>query len=189
MAFGAKQKGSTLEREISKFLNELYGMKDAFSRSAGSGNRFGGKNAHNLNKHNRHSSKNSLGDLSTPDTIDLIIECKSYASIPFHQIIQGNCPQLDKWLDQLNTDNETFNNVFNEHLPKILVFKINRAGTYFVIPKRQVIKAFIHKGVRRDVNRIEYRYKGEIWLILTSDSFTYEPIANAFIESSRTTIN
>ena len=189
MAVNGKNKGSSFEREISKFLNELFDMKEAFSRSAGSGSRFGGKNSDKLNIHNRFSSKNSLGDISSPDGIELLCECKSYANLPFHQVLQGDCPQINKWLDQVNTDNDTFYNVFGEYLNKLLIFKINRAGIYFMIPKRQVIKAFIHKGVRRDINRIEYRYKGEIWFILTSDSFTYEPIANSFIESSRTTIN
>ena len=185
----SKNKGSSFERDVSKILNGVFEMEDAFSRSAGSGARFGGKNANKLNKHNRFSSKNSLGDISSPDGVELLCECKSYASLAFHQIIQGDCLQLNKWLDQLNTDNETFYNVFGEYLNKLLIFKINRAGMYFMIPKRQVIKAFVSKRVRGNINRLEYSYDGEIWLIFSLDSFLYEPIANTFIESSRNTYN
>lgn len=185
----SKAKGSGFEREVSKFLNELYDIEDAFSRSAGSGARFGGKNADKLNIHNRQSSKNMLGDISSPDGVELLCECKSYASLPFYQVLQGDCPQLNKWIDQLNTDNQTFYGVFKEYLNRLLVFKINRSGMYFMIPKNQIINAFINKGVRKHINRVEYRYDGDVWLILTPDDLTYKPIANSFIESSRSTIN
>lgn len=189
MAVNGKNKGNSFERDVSKFLNKLFDMEEAFSRSSGSGARFGGKNSDKLNVHNRHSSKNMLGDISSPDGVELLCECKSYASLPFYQVLQGNCPQLNKWLDQLNTDNETFYKVFEQYLNKLLIFKINRSGVYFMTPKRQIIKAFLHKGVRKNINRVEYRYKGEIWFILTEDDLLYEPIANSFISSSRTTTN
>lgn len=181
----AKQKGSSFEREVAKVLNVIFEMEDAFGRSSGSGSKFGGKNSIKLNKHNRHSSKNALGDLSTPDGIDLIVECKSYASLAFHQLIQGDCPQVNKWLDQLNSDIDTFYSVFEETLPKMLVFKINRAGTYYMIPKEQILKGFLHSGTREVTNRIEYKYAGTTYFIVSENVLLYEEIANAFIASSR----
>jgi hypothetical protein len=126
----SKNKGSSFERVIAKDLNELYGIEGGFSRSSGSGARFGGKNKVNLNVNNRQASKGMLGDIQTPDGVDLIIECKSYKDFPFHQLIQGECKVIDGWLDQLEGDINTFKEVFHESIPGILVFKINSKGTY-----------------------------------------------------------
>lgn len=186
MSVNGKAKGSEFERQVSKILNELFDMKDAFTRSAGSGARFGGKNSIKLNRHNRHSSKNSLGDISTPDSVNLLVECKSYNSLSFHQILQPlGCKVLDSWLQQINKDKETFYQVFKEHLPILLVFKINRAGTYFVIPKKQIIKAFIHPTIRNSVPKREYIYCDETYLILQSEELFIPIISKQFILSTK----
>ena len=155
----SKAKGSSFERDISKLLSEIYNTPKGFSRSAGSGNRFGGKNSVNLNIHNRQSSKAQLGDIQTPDSIDLIVECKSYKEFTFHHILQGSCKVLDTWLDQLITDRGTFEKVFNERLPVLLFFKINMKGTYIAVPK-----TLIKKPCRKIV-KIEYIFKDEVYCI------------------------
>ena len=135
----SKNKGNSFERVIAKDLDGIYNFTKGFSRSAGSGAKFGGKNSVNLNINNRESSKAMLGDIQTPDGVNLIVECKSYKDLSFHQLLQGECKQVDKWLHQLNTDIETFRKVFGEILKGILVFKINSKGTYMMIQQQYIV--------------------------------------------------
>jgi len=160
MAVNAKNKGSSFEREISKDLSEFFDMEKAFSRSAGSGNRFGGKNYKNLNVHNRQSSKAMLGDIQTPDSIDLIVECKFYASLPFHRVLSGDSKEVHNWLDQLLTDQETFYKVFKERLPVALFIKINRAGTFLVLRSKDV--RTLYKRLKIPHNYFHYKGQGFI---------------------------
>lgn len=166
MGVNGQAKGGAFEREVAHILNGIFGIP-CFSRSAGSGARFGGKNAKRLNIHNRQSSKNQIGDISVCDNVILLVECKSYKALPFHQIIQGSCTVLDGWLSELKNDRDTFEKIFKERRPTLLVFKINRAGTYFVVPCKQ-----LKIGTRKRFAfypKIVYKHKGESHYILTEE--------------------
>jgi hypothetical protein len=171
----SKNKGSTFERDISKLLNELYDTPKGFARSSGSGNRFGGKNKVNLNIHNRQASKAMLGDIQTPDSVDLLVECKAYKDLAFHQIVQGKCKLLNAWLDQVMTDRSTFYEVFKELLPIMLIFKINNKGVFIVIPKKLI------KVSCRRITKVEYSYKDELFCIMSHKEFiTNEELVKEF---------
>ena len=95
-----KAKGSGYEREVAKFLTETYG--ETFIRAPGSGAYVGGKNQ--LRKEFLHEGqiRAMKGDIIPPfDWKHFNCECKNYAELPFHQLIQGECKQLENWLAQL----------------------------------------------------------------------------------------
>src|SRR5690606_18353640 len=69
----------------------------------------------------------SKGDVISPDHMPKFnIECKSYATFNFHQVIAGDCPQLNKWIDQMlePSDPGDFD---------LLAIKITRKGSYAVV--------------------------------------------------------
>ena len=119
-----KSKGNSFERDVANYLTKLTGK--TYTRSAGSGAYVGGKNNSRIAYINASMTKTCLGDVVCPD--NTIIECKSYASIPWHQIIQGECKQLDNWLAQLEHDLSSVSSDWSGEL----WFKINRQGTYRV---------------------------------------------------------
>lgn len=119
-----KSKGNSFEREVANYLTKLTGK--TYTRSAGSGAYVGGSNNHRIAYINAAQTKTCLGDIVCPD--NCIIECKSYASIPWHQIIQGECKQLDKWIAQLEHD---LSSVSSEWYGELWI-KITRQGIYKV---------------------------------------------------------
>lgn len=120
-----KAKGSTWERDVAKFLTELYG--ESFIRAPGSGAYVGGNNAQRKQFLHEGQVRSFKGDivpgLSFPR---MNIECKSYADFPFHQLFQGTVKKLEEWIDQCMdvADSGDFN---------ILFMKFNRKGKYIAV--------------------------------------------------------
>lgn len=64
------------------------------------------------------------GDIIPPDDLPkLNLEAKNYADIAFHQILDGNCKQLDTWIDQTEEPAD-------EHDFSVTIFKITRKGSW-----------------------------------------------------------
>lgn len=120
----SKIKGSTWEREVTKHLTELYGQ--TFVRVPTSGAYLGGSNNHRATTLDQHQLAAHKGDIQPPTGWRLNIECKNYASIPWHQIIQQDCKQLDSWINQLEQV-ETPGDV------NIAFIKISRQGKYVCV--------------------------------------------------------
>lgn len=96
-----KQKGSRVERELSKILNKRFNCQD-FSRSVGSGNRWGQVN--NLPK---HAQDVFSGDLIVPKNFNFCLESKGgYDGIDLNGIFVHGCTTLDSFLDQATKDAE-----------------------------------------------------------------------------------
>lgn len=71
------------------------------------------------------------GDIIVPDELKhLKIECKSYSTLPFHQLFTS-CKQLDKWIDQAKSDSKLW----------FLIFKINRCGSFVCYDSEQPLVA------------------------------------------------
>ncbi len=124
-----KAKGSSWEREVAKFLTDLY--QESFIRAPGSGAYVGGSNQ--IRKEFLHEGqiRNFKGDIVPGQSFPrLNAECKSYANFPFHQLFQGTVKQLDKWMEQCLdvADEGDFN---------ILFMKFNRKGTYIAVQTHQ----------------------------------------------------
>lgn len=131
MASGSKSKnkGSNYERELGKFLGELF--EGSFIRSNNSGAFIGGKNSFRKKALSDTQVMSLKGDIVPPDHMPkLVVEAKFYADFRFHQLLQpGAMPQLDEWISQCRE-------VVDAHDLWIICFKINLRGSYVAISKR-----------------------------------------------------
>ncbi len=122
MTSKAKQKGNSWEREICSFLGSTLGGN--FMRVPNSGAFLGGKNSFRKSFLSEGQQRAAKGDIIPPDELSkLNIEAKNYADIAFHQIINGNCKQLDNWIDQTEEPADDDDVSFT-------IFKITRKGSW-----------------------------------------------------------
>lgn len=129
----SKNKGSSYEREVAKFLSETYG--EPFVRVPNSGAYIGGSNSHRKNFLDGNQAKSFKGDITPPDSwSNFNAECKNYADFPWHLTLTGDCKQLDTWLEQLLE-------VGDENDLNILFIKITRKGQYVAVQGKLTWKA------------------------------------------------
>lgn len=124
---GAKsgRKGKKWERDLCKMLGERFG--GAFIRVPNSGAFLGGKNAQRKSVLGNIQVSSAKGDIMPPDHMTkLVIEAKSYKDFRFHQLLEGNCPQLDEWIGQAKSTVDAGDIWF-------VVFKIDRKGIYVAV--------------------------------------------------------
>jgi hypothetical protein len=122
----SKKKGNRVELELTKILTAHFGKP--FSRSVGSGNRWG--QVSNLPS---HAKTTLLGDLCAPEGFKWVIESKGgyEKDIDFRNIVAGNdCPQLDAFIQQSSHDHET-----SGRLPIIMWKQARRPWITFVREK------------------------------------------------------
>ena len=120
-----KAKGSGYEREVAKFLTELYG--ESFIRAPGSGAYVGGKNQARTQFLHEGQIRSFKGDIVPGESFSKMnAECKFYADFPWHLLLTGECKQLDSWLTQLL-------DVEDEGDLNILFMKFNRKGQYVAV--------------------------------------------------------
>jgi hypothetical protein len=125
MSSPQKQKGSSWERDVAKYLSELY--DDHFVRVPNSGAFIGGSNSHRKQNLSENQIKGFKGDIIPPDSwAKFNAEAKNYADFPFHLVLSGECKQLNTWLDQLMS-------VSDEGDLNILFMKFNRKGRYVAV--------------------------------------------------------
>jgi hypothetical protein len=123
-----KAKGNFWERDVAQFLTKLY--SESFHRIPNSGAYVGGKNSVRKESLDVNQVKSFKGDIAAPDSWrNFNSECKSYGDFPFHQVLAGNCKQLDTWLDQLMSvaDADDLN---------VLFVKINRKGKFVALQSK-----------------------------------------------------
>jgi len=123
-----KQKGSSWEREVARFLSEKY--NESFIRAPGSGAYVGGKNKVRTQILHEGQIRSFKGDIVPGQSFPRFnAECKSYADFPFHQVLAGNCKTLETWLDQMMDVSES------EDL-NILFMKFNRKGRFVAVQSK-----------------------------------------------------
>jgi hypothetical protein len=133
MPSSQKNKGSGYEREVAKFLSELYG--ESFIRAPGSGAYVGGKNQTRTQFLHEGQIRSFKGDIVPGQSFSKMnVECKFYADFPWHLTLTGECKQLDSWLEQLLDVEET------DDL-NILFMKFNRKGQYVAVQGKLTWKA------------------------------------------------
>ena len=126
MSSPSKNKGSSFEREVAKFLSELY--QESFIRSPGSGAHIGGKNNSRTEFLHEGQIRSFKGDIVPGQSFPLLnVECKNYAQFPFHQLFTEECKQLDGWLKQLL-------DVAEPNDLSVLFIKITRTGKFVCVP-------------------------------------------------------
>ena len=95
-----KKKGSRTELELTKILNQRFG--EGFSRSVGSGNRWG-----QVNFLPKHAQEVFSGDLIVPKGFKFVIESKGgYDGIDLNSIFVKGNSELDGFLDQVTKDSK-----------------------------------------------------------------------------------
>jgi hypothetical protein len=125
MSSPQKNKGSGYEREVAKFLSELYG--ESFIRAPGSGAYVGGKNQARTQFLHEGQIRSFKGDIVPGQSFSRMnVECKFYADFPWHLVLTGECKQLDTWLEQLL-------DVEDEGDLNLLFMKFNRKGQYVAV--------------------------------------------------------
>ncbi len=123
-----KAKGSGFEREIAKYLSELYG--ESFIRAPGSGAYIGGKNQSRTQILHEGQIRSFKGDIVPGQTFTKMnVECKFYADFPFHLLLSGECKVIDGWLEQLM-------DVADPDDCNILFMKFNRKGRYIAVQSK-----------------------------------------------------
>ena len=123
-----KAKGSGFEREIAKYLSELYG--ESFIRAPGSGAYIGGKNQSRTQILHEGQIRSFKGDIVPGQTFTKMnVECKFYADFPFHLLLSGECKVIDAWLEQLM-------DVADPDDCNILFMKFNRKGRYIAVQSK-----------------------------------------------------
>ena len=123
MASRQKIKGSKFERDVAKVFSDVSG--EHYARSVGgSGGYVGGKNAHRMKNLSESQLKLVRGDIAVGESLNIIIECKHYADLGFHQL-WDECKQLDKWIEQVQIDHNLSDSVFY-----CVIFKLDRKGSW-----------------------------------------------------------
>lgn len=125
----SKNKGAGYERELCKFMGEIFG--GSFIRSNNSGAYIGGKNAFRKATLSETQVMSLKGDIVPPDFMpNLVLEAKFYADFRFHQLLQpGPVVQLDDWIKQC-LDVICADDLW------IVCFKINLRGSFVAIPEK-----------------------------------------------------
>lgn len=155
MPSASKNKGSSFEREIAKFLTDLYG--ESFIRAPGSGAYVGGKNQSRKEFLHEGQIRSFKGDIVPGQSFNKFnAECKSYADFPFHLLLTGECKILDGWIKQLMDVAETDD-------CSVLYMKFNRKGKFIAVQSKftWVADNFIHYNSETT---------GE-WIIMEFDHF------------------
>lgn len=124
MSSASKIKGSGFEREIAKYLSNLYG--ESFIRAPNSGAYVGGTNNHRKQALHEGQIRSFKGDIIPGESfVNFNAEAKFYADFQFHQLFNES-KQLESWIKQLMTasDPDDLN---------ILFLKFNRKGRYVAV--------------------------------------------------------
>lgn len=125
MTSKSKNKGNSWERDIANHLSSAY--QEKFIRVPHSGAYIGGVNSVRKQQLDEQQVRSFKGDIVPPSTwMKFNCEAKNYGDFPFHQLLQGDCKQLDTWLDQLLI-------VADKNDLNLLLFKISRKGKYAAV--------------------------------------------------------
>jgi hypothetical protein len=124
MSSPSKNKGSGFEREVAKFLSELYSA--SFVRAPGSGAYTGGTNSHRKQTLHETQIRSFKGDIMPPEGFERFnAEAKFYADFAFHQLFTESAT-IENWIDQLMTAADAGD-------VNILFMKFNRKGRYVAV--------------------------------------------------------
>ncbi len=139
-------KGKRFEREIVKRLTERFGQ--GFSRSIGSGNRWG--QVANLPE---HAKQTLTGDICCPQGFLWVFECKGgYSDIDLHTFFKGN-KRFDEFLTQAEEDGDRLNK------KPVVIWKKDR---------KEILAAFKQDDLFID---FKYQFIYRNWVIVALEDF------------------
>jgi hypothetical protein len=152
----SKNKGSGFEREVAKFLSDLY--QESFIRAPGSGAYVGGTNSSRKQTLHENQIRSFKGDIIPGESFTRFnAECKFYADFQFHQIFD-DCRQLETWISQLMTASDVDD-------VNILFIKINRRGRFVVVQSNNNWNMNCNHSIYNSVNE-----QGQ-WIICNFEKF------------------
>lgn len=133
MTINQKRKGNSFERDFADLLSSVFQRN--FKRNlSGSGAFFGGGNFQRKTSGRDVSQvMHELGDVVPPTGYYVVTECKSYKDFPFHRLVAGEKTILNDWINESRYD-ATLEKDGKAFFPHWIGFKINRKGTYIVLP-------------------------------------------------------
>lgn len=124
MPSASKVKGSGFEREVAKYLSDIYG--ESFIRAPGSGAYTGGSNSARRQILHENQVRSFKGDIVPGQSFPLFnAEAKFYGDFSFNQLFTGS-NQLESWIKQLMA-------AADEGDLNILFMKFNRKGRYVAV--------------------------------------------------------
>jgi hypothetical protein len=139
------RKGKRVERELVAVLNQRFGS--GFSRSVGSGNRWG-----QVKGLPKHAIDSFTGDLVCPENFRFVCESKGgYNKIELSSAIDGAITDIDNFLEQVEDDSKRCNR------PPLLFYKRDRKP-WLVYCKTAVLEGeYIYSMKYRDYTCIPLR--------------------------------
>lgn len=143
-----KKKGNRVELELCKKLTARFG--ETFSRSVGSGNRWG-----QVTNIPEHAKQVFSGDICCPETFRWVIECKGgYDNdVDFSGVHEGGCSRIDEFIKQCLHDAEI------SHRNPIIVWKRSRQPWVAILRQIDV-----------DVSGLDYYTKYRDWVVVSFDT-------------------
>lgn len=132
----SKAKGKRGEAECCRIFEDVFGGN--WKRVFGSGAFVGGLNAYRIQSLDESQIRSSKADIHTPDFMPkLVLEVKNYADFPFHKVLTGPSPQLDEWINEVETTSE-------ENDFWLLCIKVTRKGWYVLFKNDNTFKIGNH---------------------------------------------
>lgn len=131
----SKKKGNRVELELTKLLTQRFNK--SFSRSVGSGNRWG-----QVSNMPTHAKTTLTGDICPPEGFKWVIECKAgyEDQIDLNSVIDGGCACLDKFIEQSTRDCE------QSGRKPIIIWKRSRKPWLAMVRKVDLVEE-LHKFV------------------------------------------
>lgn len=156
MGSKSKNKGKGFERDIAKYLSNLY--EDNFVRIFSSGAYTGGSNSVRKNTLTEGQIRANKGDISPPDDWKHFnCECKAYSGFPFHKLL------LDEDIALLEEFIEQTMEAADDGDVNIIFMKFDYVGKFiaFQMPRPFVCERYV-----------DYKSKNHgIWRVTGLDSF------------------
>jgi len=142
-----KKKGNRVELELCKKLTKHFG--DTFSRSVGSGNRWG-----QVASMPKHAKDTLLGDLCSPENFKWVIECKGgYDNdVDFSSVMDAGCSRIDEFIKQSEHDAQE-----SGRLP-IIMWKRSRKPWVAIVRSTDI-----------DVSQITHYMRYNNWIAVSLD--------------------
>lgn len=154
MSSKSKIKGKSGEREIGKLFEKVFG--GSWQRVFGSGAFVGGSNAFRKGHLSEGQIRSYKADIVPPDDFNIVLEVKSYADFPFHQLVQNKeIPLLEDWIQEVYDciDDGDF---------WLICQKFNRKGWYVLYPSEYNLDIKNHSVYYSPKQDKTYIYTGNL---------------------------
>jgi len=167
------RKGKRVERSLSKLLTERFGK--AFSRSVGSGNRWG-----QIANMPKHATETFSGDICCPEGFLWVLESKGgYEKIDLNAIFVKGNSQLDEFLEQVEKEATRA-----KRKPMLLWKKDRKPWLAFLYTKELEPEPVDGIGVLPLTWNFKYRLIYNIWSVVALGALLELPDSFFFSNSS-----